>query len=382
MSLRVAVCVLCSLAPLSPALSWASDPVRVGLLLCQTGSCAEWGTAAVRGAILASEEINAAGGIAGREIELVVEDSAEDSPSSALSAYRSLRRKKVSLIIGPTWSSAAHAITPIARQDSTVVMISPSVGMRDFNEAGENLFNLWPHDEYNARRLAQFAREQGIASVALFSAQQIWSEMQSSAFKNEFERLGGKVILEVHPTPDTRDLRVEAGKVAHSGAQAVVFTCYSEQLGIAAAQLAALGYQGSKMSVLMYQPAIDVAKGSLNGALYAAYPPPSVDFSDAYRARFSEEPGTSADKAYDAVKLFAFAVAQSPSFDVREIREVIARTAHYRGASGEITFSAKGGVIQTPGIYEVHGSMMGLAFDGSIEARTKMGALSEPVPSN
>lgn len=74
----------------------------------------------------------------------MVEDSAEDTVATSLSAFRKLRTAGVNMIVGPSWRPAGNAIAPVAKRHKDLLMISPSLGVRDFNEAGENLFNVWP----------------------------------------------------------------------------------------------------------------------------------------------------------------------------------------------------------------------------------------------
>jgi branched-chain amino acid transport system substrate-binding protein len=338
-----------------------AEPFKVGALLCQTGSCAEWGVAALKGAELAAEEINRAGGIKGERLELVAEDSAEDSLNASLSGYRSLRLKGVNVIIGPSWSAAGNAISPVAKKDQDVIMISPSLGVRDFNEAGPNLFNIWPHDEYGARRMAAYAQELGLTKVAIFGAEQPWSITQARVFKEEFERLGGSVVAEVVPTPDQRDLRVESTRIVSSGAEAVLFTCFAEQMGVAARQLAQLGFKGQKLSVLMYDSALSISHGALDGTHYAAYPEPSTEFQAKFFARYGEKPGTSADKGYDATWIVARALQRASSRSTQDVRQALLGTKDFSGASGSISFTPQRSVMRVPEIFSVESGRMGFS---------------------
>lgn len=372
---RILVFVIVSICSV-PA-SWA-QPLRIGVLLCQTGDCAEWGSAGIQGARLAVEELNAAGGVNGSPVELIVEDSAEDNLGATISAYRTLRARGINYIVGPTWSPAGKVLAPIAKQDKGVVMISPSLGVRDFNEAGENLFNVWPHDEYNARRMANFALQTGLRRIAIFSAQQPWSEMQARVFREEFEQGGGRIVLEETPLPESRDLRIEVTKLSHADADAVLFTCFAEQMGVAAAQLRRIGFTGKQLSVLMYDSAISTSRGALEGAIYASSPAPAQEFQSKFEKHFGVTPGTSADKAYDAVKIISAAAARTDVSQIAKVREFIAATEHFRGASGDVTFTAQRGVVAEPQIFQVQSGRMGLAFsgegreDGSQSARAQL----------
>ena len=87
-----------------------SEPIKIGVLLCLTGDCAEWGENSLNGLKLASEEINNNGGVLGRPVELVIQDSAEDNPADSVSAYRQLVLQKVKYIIGPNWTKGGFLL--------------------------------------------------------------------------------------------------------------------------------------------------------------------------------------------------------------------------------------------------------------------------------
>ena len=359
---------------LQPTAAISQERLKIGALMCQTGTCAEWGSAALKGAQLAVEEVNSAGGVLGASVELIVEDSAEDQVKESLTAYRSLRNKGVDLIVGPTWSAAGNVIAAVAKSDPSVLLVSPSIGIRDFNEAGPNLFNIWPHDEYGARRLATFAHEQGLRRIAIFATEQPWSIAQAHFFREEFERAGGTITVEVVPSPDQLDLRSEANRIVRSRPEAVVFTCFSEQMGLAAKKLKQLGFKGVQLSVLMFESAISVANGALEGVVYAALPAPSVDFTAKFKRRFGGEPGTSADKGYDGAMLVMRAAIDARSSAVDAVRIALQNTTEYSGASGKLAFNAERAVSQVPVIFTVAAGRLGVEFlESNFSVRAQLG---------
>jgi ABC-type branched-subunit amino acid transport system substrate-binding protein len=142
--------------------------------------------------MLARDEINAQGGILGRTIELVVQDSREvESPSHAVSAYRQLRlNPEISLFVGASWSIGGLAIAPIAARDP-VIITSPTIGLETFNETGDNIFNLWPHDSVSTKALAALAIQKGWRTAAVISNTNPWESELAKVFRDEYKRLGG-----------------------------------------------------------------------------------------------------------------------------------------------------------------------------------------------
>ncbi len=150
-------------------------PFLIAALLSLTGDCADVGDLSKKGIELAIKEINAEGGILGRPVKLILEDSNESNSINAVSAYRRLLlNSDIHFLIGPSCSPAALAIAPIAAKNPDVILFSPSVGQREFNEAGDNLFKLWPYDEEGPKLLAEYANKKGWKKVAIFSSQQSW----------------------------------------------------------------------------------------------------------------------------------------------------------------------------------------------------------------
>lgn len=168
------------------------------------------------------------------------------------------------------------------------------------------------------------------------------------------------MLVEVNPLPDSLNLKTEATRVGRSGAEAVVFTGFAAQTGVAASQLRQLRFEGAFLSVLMYPTAISTANGALEGAVYADYAPPELGFQARFQEKFGEKPGTSADKGYDAVRILALAITIAGSQDVSAVRDALARTVNYNGASGRITFSPKRGVVAEPRLFQVLGGKMGI----------------------
>ena len=167
-------------------------PLKIGVVLCLTGGCKQTGTHTLNGLMLARDEINSRGGIHDRQVELVVQDSRElDSPSHAVSAYRQLRLdRSISLFVGTSWSIGGLAVAPIAARDP-VILTSASIGLEAFNEAGSNIFNLWPHDSVSTKALARHAIDRGWRKAAVISNTNPWESQLAQVFRDEYKRLGG-----------------------------------------------------------------------------------------------------------------------------------------------------------------------------------------------
>ena len=331
--------------------------IKIAALLCLSGECAEWGQNSLNGMELAVEEINSSGGLLGKEVKLIVEDTQEaTNVSAAVRAYRKVRiDSEVRLILGPTWSPAGLALAPIIGADQEVIATSPSLGMSEYNEAADNIFNVWPHDDIATRKLARYAYQAGIRRAAIFSSQQPWEKLQGDVFEEEFTAAGGQISAKLEPLPDANDLKVESLRIFDSQPELVFFSI-TNRMGLAARELTRLGYVGSKLAVLIDDTRVADAQGALEGCVFVRYPEAQGDFQKKYFAKFNQNPGITADTAYDALWLYAHAIQQSESLEIEKLKALLPQL-HFEGASGTVRFDKDGGVQREPGRYRVaHGN--------------------------
>ncbi|MCB0320986.1 MAG: ABC transporter substrate-binding protein [Bdellovibrionales bacterium] len=328
--------------------------VTIGAILCLSGECSEWGVNSKNGILLAQEEINAQGGILGKNLEVIFQDSKESqSPVQALDAYRQLKStRNTSLFIGPTWGPAGLLLIPVLRA-SDDIMTSPSLGLADFNEASDNLFNVWPHDEIGTRTLARYAREQGYTRIAVFSSQQPWEQAQGAIFAEEIERVGGSITRQVEPMPTQNDLKPEAMSIVRSKPE-LVFVSTISRMSLAARELRRLGFDGPIYAVILDRTRLRDAQGALENAITVVYPESTASFQTRFKERFGENPGISADTAYDTLMLYAKAIEQAGSLDPLRVREALSSISLH-GASGEISFDTKGAISRIPILRQAFG---------------------------
>jgi len=331
----------------------ADDTIKVGVLACLSGGCAEWGNATKNGLLIALDKINSSGGVLNKKIELVFEDTNEATAAmQAVTALRSLQSKYgIKFFVGPSWTPAGLALAPIVGKMNDVVMISPSLGVAEFNESAPNLFNTMMDSETATRTLAKLAFDQGWRRAGVFSSQQPWENLQGKVFSEEFNRLGGEVVLSLEPLPDTKDLRTECLKMVASKPDGV-FLANLNQEGIAAKRLRGMNYKGPFYAALIDQTRIDEAGGGLEGAISAQSPEAEPSFVSAHLSRFKTKPSGSADTAHDALIALSKAITSAESIDAVLVREALLKV-QFDGASGKVVFDNKGGVVREPSIVKV-----------------------------
>lgn len=324
-----------------------AEGVKIGALVCLTGPCATVGSSSLKGIQLAIEQIKERDGI---DIELLTENSDELSGSGPVTAYHSLRRRMDNaLIIGPSWSVGGMAIVPIASKDEKVLLFSPSLGVREFNEAGERIFNIWPHDDVGTKALAKRAFDSGKRKIAIFSQISPWDLTQSKTFKEEFERLGGEINPYIEYPMNETELKAYVLKIIRSKPDATFLSTF--QAGLMAKELKRYGYKGGKYAPYIDKIQVEQSQGSLEGLEFSFQPEGSKEFTDAFVKKFNEKPNTSADTAYDALNLIYKSIKETKSQDPAVVSKHMLTIKNYPGASGDITFDEKGGITRPPAFF-------------------------------
>lgn len=327
----------------------SKEPIRIGaiFMLGGVGSIgSNWGENSRRGADVAVQEINEAGGINGRPLEIVYEDNQGDNPKQAVNALQSLIARDIKIVIGPNWTPSGLAIAPIVCEQG-VVMISPTLGVAEFNETCDYIFNLWAHDFLISERLGHYLYEQGFRRVAILGSLQAWEQEQAEAIKRGFEQAGGTVVAFELPQKDQNDFRAEATKIKASNPEAVVFTNFAFE-HISARQLREIGVIVSFYSILMDDERIRGAQGAFERAVVITSFAPTDEFTQKFENHYGTKIDIGADTSYDAVMLLAEAMRKTGSTEPAKLKEYLNSLKEYSGVSGLVTFDGEGGVTKEP----------------------------------
>jgi branched-chain amino acid transport system substrate-binding protein len=296
-------------------------PIRVGLLSSLSGRHFDLGVSVRDGATLAVEQINAAGGVNGRPLELLVRDDRQE-PSVARAAVEELVRAGVVAVIGPATSAMAEAALPIVNRER-VVMLSPTASAATLAGRDDWFVMLYPSTASAARGLAEHLGREGtihrIAAV-LDLSNRAFTESWCDEFRAAFRAVGGEVV---------RSVTFTSGAVPSMGAvaeQALAPAPDAVLLLANAMDTAALAQQVRKRSALPLLGAewgftnevLESGGAAVEGARFTLKVnlddrgPPLTAFRQAYQARFRHEIGFGAVLAAEAVRVLADGLARGP----------------------------------------------------------------------
>ncbi|HVT02355.1 MAG TPA: ABC transporter substrate-binding protein [Thermoanaerobaculia bacterium] len=346
------------------AASTAQSTIRVGLYGAFTGSTATFGQNTKRGVELAISEINGAGGVLGRKLELFSEDD-QGKPEEAASAVTKLiTQNNVIGVIGENASSRSLAAAPIC-QSRHIPMISPSSTNPDVTMKGDYIFRVCFIDSYQGRAVARFARDTlKLSRVAILrDVKNDYSVGLAKFFGDAFIATGGRIVGDLSYVEGDNDFRSQLTAIKTMSPEAIFVPGYytevgqiaiqARDLGITAPLLGGDGWDSPKL--------LEIGGRSLDGAYFANHyfpdePRPAVqNFVTKYRALYHQAPESVAALGYDAVGILAQAIRAAGSLDSAKIRDAIAQTKDFQGVAGVTTMGPDRNPIKPVALLHVSG---------------------------
>ncbi|MEQ9327707.1 MAG: ABC transporter substrate-binding protein [Rhodospirillales bacterium] len=309
---------------LSLAGCFEEEPVRIGMIAGLTGRSADIGEASRNAVQLAVTEINNAGGIDGRTVEMFVRDDA-NNPEAGAAAVRELHGLKVDAIIGPNVSSIAEGMLPVI-DELKVLTLSPTVSSVVFAGRDDNFFRInWTTSDnalFYARRMIDrgFSR----SAIAADANNRVFSESWVKEFAGEFTKLGGTVATTEYydASQQPQGYSATAKSLIESKPEAILLVSNS----VDTAQLAQqIRKYDDTLPMMAAEWAASERLLQLGGrAIEGMELVQSYDrfdrsdryrkFHDSYMEAFGREPGYSSIAAYDAATILFAAMAKQPDF--------------------------------------------------------------------
>ena len=219
-------------------------PFRIGVMESLSGPGETYGTVANQAKRMAADEINAAGGIDGRKLELVVEDS-KCGAQDAITAYKKLTDVEgVKIILGTSCSGAMLGAAPMAEADGTI-LFSGLASNPDIAKAGDYIFRTQISDVQVGIDTGNALWADGVRTLATITESTDYAEGVRRTSVAQFEKRGGKVVAEERYATDVTDFRSQLGKLFAANPDALHLTPQSEfSAGTIVKQARELGYEG------------------------------------------------------------------------------------------------------------------------------------------
>jgi branched-chain amino acid transport system substrate-binding protein len=320
--------------------------VVVGHFGSMSGAEATFGQSTARGVRFAVAEVNVAGGIKGRLIELKSYDDRGSSQEAGTAVTRLIANDKAVAILGHNTSSLSIAGGRVAQQYG-VPMISPSSTNPAVTEIGDKIFRVCFLDPFQGWVQAKFAREHLKAGTAaiLYDQTQPYSKGLAEYFKAGFEKLGGAVTTEQAYTGGDQDFSAQLITIRQTNPDVVLVPGYytdagnialqARKLGLTAPLLGGDGWESPQLAA--------IAKEAIEGSYYSSHfasgegRPEVRKFAADWESTYGEKPDSLGALGYDAARLLFDAMQRAPSWDGATLAKAISETKDFAGVTGRIT---------------------------------------------
>jgi branched-chain amino acid transport system substrate-binding protein len=339
----------CSLAASIMAPAVAAEPIVFGLVDEVTGPQAEAGLLTAQGVKIAIEEINAAGGIMGRKVELRIEDNQSANPTTVL-AYSKLIESGVVAVIGPLRSTQVQAASPTIAKGKVPAMI----GGRDPSLTRVNnpwIFRVRPNDLYSSKVMAEFGvKELKKKKWAIVHSTDTFGSGGKNALVEALKALGIEPVMIGGYTNNSQDFTPLALQVKSSGADIIgSYMTNAPDVGIFARQLRQMGVQADWIgsTSVVTDTAMKLAGESLWGVYSVAdfateANEESRGYAKRYRAKYGADPDLFSAWAYGGVYLLKHAIEKAKSTEPDAIRNALLSTRGLKGVEGTYNFDPNG----------------------------------------
>ncbi|SDW40974.1 ABC transporter substrate-binding protein [Tepidimicrobium xylanilyticum] len=345
-----------------------SDKIRIGLNYELTGNTATYGTNLKDGVLLAFEEINAAGGVLGKELETVVIDNKSDATESANVSTRLATRENVVALLGPATSGNTKAAIPAAMQNK-IPLISASATADDVTlDANGNVkeyaFKTCFNNSFQGVMMAQFAyNDLGLRKAAVLAdTTSDYAQGLSKSFQKTFKELGGEILsVEAYAAGDT-DFKAVLTNLKGENPELLYVPGYYEEVGLIIRQARELGlnvpilggdgYESPKLFEL-------AGKDALNDIYYSSHYSPMDDseqvlkFKENFRKKFNKEPDAFNALGYDLGYLVADALERAGEANPEKLKVALEETDGFAGITGTLTIDESHNPIKSVTIIKI-----------------------------
>ncbi len=333
------------------------NTIKIGVNLELTGAVAAYGTVAQKGVQLATEEINANGGVNGKKIQLITKDNKSDNAEASTATTNLAIRSKVNAIIGPM-TSGATAAASLNAQKTGVPLLTPAGTQDDLTVSGGKtkkfVFRATFQDSFQGKVLAQYAFDNLSAKrvVLYYDNSSDYAKGIAQAFQKAYK---GQIVSTATFASGDKDFQSALTKFKDLDYDAIIMPGYYTETGIITKQARDMGIDKPILGPDGFSDAtfIQLAGAANTNNVYyvsgystkTSLSQKADDFIKNYKAKYGEEPNMFAALAYDSVYMIADAAKHAN--DSVELADNLAKLKGFQGVTGEMTIDAQHNPIKT-----------------------------------
>lgn len=326
-----------------------NEPIKIGFVGPLIGDVSSLGVVVRAAAEVAVKEVNEAGGIQGRKLEMVYENGGCGPKESTLAVNKLINIDKVVAIVGGVCSGETLAIAPIAELNKVILLSPASTGIK-VSSAGDYVFRLIPSDSFQGKFVAEYitGNLQKKKIAILYNSDSEWSIGIKDVFKQRLQELGGQVVAEEGAPKSSRDLRSPITKIKAANPEIIYFPSHTESGIIGLQQLSDMGVTTPILGGDVWDdPTIPQKVGeAANGARYAVADNnvlPNNFLQSVKQIIGNDDMNTYAPRAYDAVKILA-QIINKVGTNSEKIKIELYNLKDYHGLADTYNFDQNGDV--------------------------------------
>jgi branched-chain amino acid transport system substrate-binding protein len=367
--MRRAILVFAFLLPaLAAVVPSEAKEIKIGLITPLSGDVKTFGESVRNSFLIAVEETNARGGVAGMKITYVIQDDKNDATEAANVANLLVNQQRVKAIVGSVTSKTTIPVSDII-QSAKIPTISPTATNPKVTVADgkrkDYMFRACFIDPFQGAVMAKFSREtlKGKNAAVLYDASNDYSKGIAEVFRDAFRKQGGKVVAFESYGRDDVDFSALLTKVKASGADILFLPDYYNKVGLIAKQA-----QEKGLKVRLVGPdgwdspdLVKIAGTAIEGGYFSNHYSPDdrrpevAAWVKKYREKYGQVPDALGTLAYDATNLLLEAIRKAGSDDPKKIRDALATIRDFKAVSGKSTLDGNGDMIKSAAILKIEG---------------------------
>lgn len=328
------------------------DTIKIGLIASLNGEQQPWGQESQRGAEMAVDEFNAAGGKDGLKVQLIVEDTGSKPEGGKSATEKLIGNSRVLAVVGEVASGITLPAAQVA-QEAGVPLMAIGATRVNVTQQGGAIFRACFTDAFQGPAIAKFAYEDlKLRRVAIMTDQKLpYSTGLSETFKAAFTKYGGEIVDEQKYESGTTDFKGQLTNIKAKNPDGLFCSGYFNEVGPIANQrldvglnVPMFGGDGWDSATIMQAAPGIYDTYYLNHYHNSEKRPEVQSFIAAYKKRFGGKLPANAMSplAYDATGIVLNAIKNAPTIDSKAILKAISETKDYKGVTGNITIGPDG----------------------------------------
>ena len=364
-----------------------NNKIKVGSLQSMTGDTSTFGQSSNKGIMLATEERNKAGGLLGKQIDIIPADDQSQNAQVRQMVLKLIDQDHVCAILGEV-ASGRTAAAALDCQRNKVPLLSPASTRNDVTSLGDYIFRSCFTDALQGKWIADFAAKNlKVKRAALFTdVQNPYSVGLSDVIAAEFTKAGGTIVVKENYATGAQDFQSQLTNIRAANPEVVFLPGYYTEIVKILPQARKLGITAPFVGGDGWDSDDTIKQGgdAVNGCYYTNHyapddPDPRVQaFVKKFKARYDGEvPDAMAVLGYDAANILFAAIQRAGSTDGPKIRDALAQTKDFPGVTGNITIDPGRNAVKPGVVLEIAGGKLKMVAPrrrGGAECRVCDGA--------